>query len=294
MGTDDEDESEPEPTTPLAPGQKLGYDLNGNPKAWIEKEDEPEPDSIDGQFFRMETADLIETMGISGMSLICRSNNDFFELIMIAIQSFLLQYTILFQFANVTYQAYVRAQETRTGEELPLSWMQYAIFFVCIHLHFLSCMGDIPFSLNILLHISDIHDTPKELLLAAPIFFTDAIITPILQLIIGAIFMCTSNDAVEVLMNSCAVAFISNIDNWILTLLRHMKTLSGSRQGITVHVPFNEKFSKFMEYAVCVVPVLPILFSIIILEIGRIENLLPEGKATGGGVHHPHRGHITT
>merc|ERR1712232_87748 len=102
----------------------------------------------------------------------------------------------------------------------------YIILFAAVHLHFLSCFGDIPFSLNILLRIRDIHDTPKELLIAAPIFFIDALVTPILQLFVGALFVCTSATAIDVLLNCCAVAFISNIDNWILGLLKNMKLLA--------------------------------------------------------------------
>merc|ERR1719284_1827604 len=133
--------------------------------------------------------------------------------------------------------------------------------FCAMMIHFLGCFGDIPFSLNILLRITDIHDSPKELTIALPIFFVDAIVTPILQLFIGALFISTSITAVDVLLNSCGVNFIANIDNWILGLLKNMKTLSGDHTEYVVHIPYNRKFSKVMEFTVCVLPIIPVIFA---------------------------------
>merc|ERR1719356_759373 len=94
-------------------------------------------------------------------------------------------------------------------EKEDMGWMIYFLLFAAVHLHFISCLGDLPFSLNILMRIRDIHDTPKELIISLPIFIVDALITPISQLVIGALFICTSPTALDVLLNSCAVAFIS-------------------------------------------------------------------------------------
>merc|ERR1740138_792049 len=163
-------------------------------------------------------------------------------------------------------------------DEVAMGWKMYIILFAAVHLHFLSCFGDIPFSLNILLRIRDIHDTPKELVIAAPIFFIDALVTPMLQLVIGALFVCTSGCAVDVLMNSCAVAFISNIDNWILTLLRHMKILSGVLEEVTVHVPYNAGFSKFMERTVVIFPIVPVVFTASMIRWGETLGITPHGS----------------
>jgi hypothetical protein len=252
----------------------------GQEKAFVEPSKPPTPGSLETRFFTMESGDLLDTMGLSGMSIMCANDHDFRQLICVAAQSFVLQYTILYAFSQVIIKKMEENHERRlqgddSGE---MTWMLYFLLFVAVHLHFLSCFGDIPFSLNILLRIRDIHDTPKELLIAAPIFFIDALVTPMLQLVIGALFVCTSGCAVDVLLNSCAVAFISNIDNWILTLLRHMKILSGVLEEVTVHVPYNAKFSSFMEMTVVICPVMPVVFTASMIRWGETLGITPHGS----------------
>merc|ERR1712224_1187169 len=100
-----------------------------------------------------------------------------------------------------------------------------------------------------------------EALLVAPIFFIDAILTPTVTLIIGSLFLCTSDTVLGVLLNSCAVAFISNIDNWILMLHQKMKKLGGYPNDKTVHLPYMERSNKCLEWAICICPILPASFA---------------------------------
>lgn len=273
--TDEEDLVDGKPPCPV------GRDEFGHLKAFLEKEDAAGPDDVGYRFFAMESEDLLSTMGLSGMSLMCGCDKDFAQMICLALQSFSLQYIILYQFIHKietvsAKNTQLKAQMQEDGHEPnEMSWLLYCVFFVSIHLHFLSCFGDVPFSLNVLLRIRDIHDTPKELFMAAPIFFIDALVTPLTQLFVGALFICTSETSVDVILNSCAVAFIANIDNWILTLLRHMKTLSGVHDGMVVHVPYNKHFSQVMEQTVCVIPILPVIFTALMIQAGIYLNLPP-------------------
>lgn len=254
----------------------------GMEKAFVEPDDPPTPGSLATRFFSMESGDLLDAMGLSGMAVMCGSDKDFRYLILVALQSFTLQYTILYALFKIIWRTMIANEERRLREheEGPqeMSWMLYIILFVAIHLHFLSCFGDIPFALNILLRIRDIHDTPKELTIAAPIFFIDALLTPLLQLIIGALFVVTSPTAVDVLLNSCAVAFISNIDDWILTLMYRMKTLSGDKSDVEVYIPHNPGFSKMMELLVVVCPILPCIFSMSMIRLGEFLGIAPSGS----------------
>jgi hypothetical protein len=250
----------------------------GQEKAFVEPVEPPSPGSLETRFFGMDGSDLIDTMGLSGMSVMCSSDKDFRQLVCVAAQSFTLQYTILFAFTQVIRKKMDENERRLDNGPHEMSWMLYFLLFVAVHLHFLSCFGDIPFALNILLRIRDIHDTPKELLIAAPIFFVDALVTPTLQLLIGALFVCTSETAVDVLMNSCAVAFISNIDNWILSLLGHMKILSGDQSGVTVHIPYNARFSRIMEMTVVICPILPFIFTGIMIRWGENLGITPSGS----------------
>lgn len=278
-----------EPGTPLDSARSMRSQMMGVPigqeKAWVEPTTPPEPGDVESRFFSMDGGELLDTMGLSGMSIMCSNDKDFRQLVCIALQSFTLQYTMLYATFNVIRRQIAANKEKELliddndfEEPLPMTWMLYFLMFAAIHVHFLNCMGDVPFSLNILLRIRDIHDTPKELIIAAPIFFIDALVTPTLQLVIGAVFLCSSASAIDVLLNSCAVCFFSTIDNMILTLLRHMKILSGEREEITVHLPFNKGFSKFMEATVCVFPIIPIIFTSLMIKFGESLGITPAGS----------------
>merc|ERR1719436_1190120 len=84
-------------------------------------------------------------------------------------------------------------------------------------------MNDLPFACSILKHIGELHDG-KHLMVAMPTFMLDGLIIPFTSLFIGAFYLCTSLTVSDVILNSCAVAFISNIDNWILALGEKLNT----------------------------------------------------------------------
>lgn len=44
----------------------------------------------------------------------------------------------------------------------------------------------------------------------------DSLVIPFANLIIGALYLCTSDGVGDLILNSCAVAFVSQIDDWIV------------------------------------------------------------------------------
>jgi len=83
------------------------------------------------------------------------------------------------------------------------------------------------------------------------------------QLFIGALFLCTSVTVVDVIMNSCAVSYISTIDNMILTLRKSMNDLALDPDEFDdITFPVDPAIIKALNKALVVVPVLPVSFSL--------------------------------
>lgn len=217
-----------------------------------------ERSSVDaGLMFVLDGATLNEKMGVSGMSITAHTNCEYIQLVGIWVQSLVLQVIMLTGLWN-------EVQKNRNSDPEDFQFNAMTVLrVVALALHFVNCFGEMPFSLNLFLRINQFFDTTKELCLGGPIFITDALLVPTVQLFLGGLFICTSKEAVDVLLNSCAVAFISQIDNWILGLNFSMIDLAGDELHLsTVHIPYNKRFCQVMQYSVCQIPLVPVVFSV--------------------------------
>merc|ERR1712154_673056 len=112
-----------------------------------------------------------------------------------------------------------------------------SILVAAIYLHFVHCVHDFPFAISVLHFFPHFHENMKSRVICGFCFFVDAIVVPSITLVVGSLYLCTSVTSADVIINSCAVAFISNIDNWILVLNLKMNKLGGNASSDVAHLP---------------------------------------------------------
>merc|ERR1712228_728680 len=120
--------------------------------------------------------------------------------------------------------------------------------------------SDLPFGLTMSFNFRHLIHGWWEMLISFPIFTVDAVITPWATLVIGSLFLCASANVKDLLLHSCACAFISGIDNYILELGARMKKMAGSYTTRTVYLPYRPRLIFTLELIVCKIPLLPGLF----------------------------------
>jgi len=252
-------------------------------KAFRESEDAEEDEQLEEakkQCFKLNSDELVDSMGLSGMALLEMdgvagvSGLPLMQVLpLTAIQAWFLQFCILWFMAHrVIRLSYVPPVE----KELP-----YAIIFAAIYLHFINCVSGLPFACTIVRHIHELHHKRLHLMVALTCFLVDGLIVPITSLVVGALYLCTSATVSDVILNSCAVAFIGNIDNWILTLIGKInqgtgetmddefkRTKTKQADSMTVYIPVNQPLMKAMAWGFCMVPVVPSCFAALIAHIG--------------------------
>lgn len=232
----------------------------------IKKEQDEIATEEDGStYYVTESADLVESMGTSGLCLLdMKQMNELTglpllaTLPLLAIQGFMLQASILYFMSRHVHK------RIGTGD---LSDMPQSIVIAAIYVHIIHCVQSAPLSLAILKHLPDLH-TKSELCVVYPLFILDAVIVPTSVLIVGSFYLCTSETISDVILNSCAVAFISNIDNWILGLNRHLEMLADIHVNEEVHIPVNVKNIARMTWMLCIFPVVPLLMAFGLHYIG--------------------------
>lgn len=216
-----------------------------------------------------EASFLVEDMGVSGMAMLDLSKPSgvnglqlIYMLPIVAIQACVLQGVILYHMALM-----LRPRDVE--KTLPRG-----ILFAAIYLHFINCVVSMPFCLAVLRIFHNLHRSYAHLVVAGSCFVVDAFVIPIFNLVIGALYLCTSRRVEDLILNSCAVAFISNIDNWILALNDKINGMVGSADNDLS--AFKEKFIvpvpvsalRVVNWSLCVIPIVPLSFSFFIVHLG--------------------------
>lgn len=216
-----------------------------------------------------ETRFLVEEMGVSGMAMLDLSKPSgvnglplLYMLPIVAVQACLLQGVILYHMALML--------RPRDAEKT----LPRGILFAAIYLHFINCVVSMPFCLAVLRIFHNLHRSDKHLVVAGCCFVLDAFVIPIFNLVIGALYLCTSVRVEDLILNSCAVAFISNIDNWILELNDKINAMVGGRDSDLSAfkekciVPVRMNVLRVVNWSLCVIPVVPLAFSFFIVHLG--------------------------
>lgn len=211
--------------------------------------------------------DIISTVGVSGMTVIPPDTSSGVTKMrhriavpLISLQSVLLQGGML---VFLALQLIPRKEAHSDFEELPIS-----LVFLAIYLHFLNCTQDFPYSWQLVHHIHDFHKDFGDLFLMGGILILDAIVVPLLSLILGALYLCSSHTVGDVILNSCAVAFINQIDVWIVGFNFRTNLLAGRVSCPMLHLPINRSTMRTFAWSVVFVPVVPIVFTAMMCWLG--------------------------
>lgn len=184
------------------------------------------------------------------------------KLVLVSAQGFFLQYTILY---FMTMQLVAKEED----EANPMAESsERLIVIVAVYLHIVNCMTGLPFGATTLYHFHTLKDTWLEVLVVGPIFFIDSMVTPISTIIVGSLYLCRADCVSAVILNSCAIAFIGNIDNWILTLNLNMNKMGGNIQEHTLYVPHSKNTMKVLNIILCVVPIVPAALALLMVHLG--------------------------
>jgi len=221
---------------------------------------------VDGDLvyhFALGFEDAIGALGISAFCLFDTSGLNLLKLVLISMQCFFLQYAVLYYLAKQL----VPHDLEDIGEENPLL-QDRLILIVAVYLHIVNTITDIPFGVTTLRHFSILKSCWYEHVVTLSLFVIDTIVTPLATLVIGSLYLCTSHDVGSVVLNSCAVAFITNIDNWILSLNSSMNKMAGQTREDVVYLPYGKDCMTVSNWILCIVPVIPATLCLVMVHIG--------------------------
>jgi hypothetical protein len=233
----------------------------------LDEEDKKEFDKWKKGFMEMDSSEVVDNFGLSGYAMCdleASSGVNKLPLKIVlpvtALQAWMLQFCILFYMGKRVVRI---ASEPPGAKDVP-----FTIIFAAIYLHFMNCINDLPFSIPIAKHLRDLHTKRMHFLIAMPTFMLDGLLIPATSLIIGALYLCTSATVSDVILNSCAVAFVGDIDNWILQLNIKVNKANGGLDesnkkcdNCKVYIPVSEQVVKLMAWWLCTIPVVPWAFS---------------------------------
>jgi len=172
---------------------------------------------------------------------------------LIVLQALILQWGLLYFLSSLLVP---RAELHKDFEPLP-----HSIVFIAIYLHFLNCMQELPYSWQLFHHLPDLHTNLPDLFLFGGVIILDGFVVPLVSFTLGALYLCTSRTIGDVILNAVAVAFIHDIDNWILGLNTRANLLAGKVSVRTIHIPINRPAMRQFVWSVVYIPVVPILMS---------------------------------
>lgn len=214
----------------------------------------------DGDHIAMSKDELVEVLGISALCCFNTKGTELFKLLAISAQGFALQIIVLYFLA--------RQLNPRDDPDEPKA-VSRVIIGVAVYLHLINCAKDIPFGLTTLYHFNELKDTVYERLIAGPCLFIDCVLVPIATVVIGALYLCTSQSVSDVITNSCGVAFITSIDNWILGINVTISRLSGDESGdARLHIPHAGWRAHTVNWVMVYIPFVPAILSYAIMYLG--------------------------
>lgn len=147
--------------------------------------------------------------------------------------------------------------------------LPFGLIFVAIYLHFLNCMQEIPYALQIFRYFVDFHDDLRDLLWFGFVLIADGFVIPALCFVLGALYLCTSVTIADIILNAVAVAFVREIDNWIIGFNLRANFLGGRTQSQIVQFPVGRKAMRMLSLFFVYFPVVPGCASITALWMGR-------------------------
>jgi hypothetical protein len=270
----------------------------GDTMATVEREPLIDAD----EFFEMSIDDMMDTLGVSGKIICSLPNEEIWETVWLATQAFIFQYVIL----AYIYRSLVPLPEG-TSKDLPLPILFGAIYLhitscimdfplcalVLMHFnelknrYFLYEMmpedreeseykgleeveaymeennGKLPENVG-----KFMYPNGKIMVTSYVYFLMDAFITPTFTTILGGLYLCTSQTSDDVILNSCAVCFVTSIDNYILGLFGKLSDMSGAVTDGTVKIPYHKGCTRAFQWVLLDLPVVPLGLTVGIMWYG--------------------------
>lgn len=216
--------------------------------------------------FCLNAEDAIETLGISAFCLFDTSGKNLCKLLLLAVQCIFLQYSVLYFLAKQLIPWDEKELKSNHFLEQDLDrW----ILLVAVYLHIVNCLTDLPFGFVNIRHLCHLKVDCLERAVTTALFFVDSIATPCCTLTIGSFYLCTSGSVSDLILNSCAVAFITNIDNWVLSLNYSMNKMEGSNRDDEIYLPHSKACMVWFNWVLCLVPVVPASLAFTMVYIGE-------------------------
>lgn len=210
-------------------------------------------------FIDMDIGELISETGISGMCLLpasdCSTTSGlplWVTIYILSLQSLLLQGGLLYFMILQTLPQSSLPPERQRAMELP-----YGVVFIALYVHFLNTANDIPDSWQLIKHFSDFHHNIWDAIKMGPVLIADSVVIPTLVLFIGAMYICIAKNQTDVVLNSVAVAFVKDIDNWLLDFIARASGFAGTLRACKVRFPANQSTMRQLLLWLIYCPVLP-------------------------------------
>merc|ERR1719491_2518164 len=128
---------------------------------------------------------------------------------------------------------------------IPLDAMVVAA--VCVH--FVNVCEELAFDLAKITHLFILHKEPKHKAMVSVVTFIDVLVVPGATLIIGSLFLCTVRCLTMALQPPPPCTY------------SHAR--ERTNQATAVHFPTDRGYVKAVNWLVCVLPVIPATFSLI-------------------------------
>jgi hypothetical protein len=113
-----------------------------------------------------------------------------------------------------------------------------------------------------------VHPNWKVMVASYVYFLMDAFITPSFTTVLGGLYLCTSQTSDDVILNSCAVCFVTSIDNYILGLFGKLSDMSGAVTDGTVKIPYHKDCTRIFQWILLDLPVVPLGLTLVIMWYG--------------------------
>jgi len=215
-------------------------------------------------FLQISIDDLIDQVGMSGMVMFPPGHVDGIagEPSNRAVPVLFLQAASL-QMAILVYM-WVQLKSRPDGD----SSLPGFLLFTSVYLHFLNCVQEIPYTVQIYCYFVDFHENLADLLWMGFVLIADGFVIPAICFVLGALYFCTSTRVEELILNAVAVAFVREIDNWIIRFNAQTSFLGGKLESQKVTIPVDAKRMKAISLSVVHYPVIPACFSLACVWIG--------------------------
>lgn len=205
----------------------------------------------------------IQNMGVAGMVVCSPQMSELIQCLIVAAQGMTIQVMSCFYLSRHL----IRPPEI--GVLVDRYVLTGAVF-----VHYLNCINEWPFFIQVLMSLHYIHKDWYAKLLAYPLFILDALVIPAAVLVLGSLYLCTAENTQEVILNSVGIAFLKDIDNYVASLHMQVQLTQGLCKKGSILIPHRSSFlGTAALWMLVYVPLVPIICSWILVN-NRLDSVV--------------------